>query len=278
MLHLTFGAGTLTLLSIMQDIAAHVRTHEPLTAGYRCLVLDAPAIAQVARPGQFVHLRVTGLETSALRRPFSIYRAEGDQLTVLYKTVGRGTEQLARLRPGDTLAAMGPLGNGFPLDNHDRLPILVAGGYGVAPLAFLARHLSIKGIVMIGGRSAEDILCVEDFLNLGWKVQVATMDGSRGENGLVTALIDDWLTANPKPSAEFYACGPYGMLRAVADRAAHARARAWVSLDKHMVCGVGACLACVQRLRRPDGTTWIARVCRDGPVFDSQEVVWEEPK
>ena len=263
----------------MHDIAAHVLTQETLTTDYRCLVLDAPAIAQAARPGQFAHLRVTGLEMSALRRPFSIYRAEGHRLSVLYKTVGRGTEQLSRLRPGDTLAAMGPLGNGFPLTlpagTH---PILVAGGFGVAPLAFLARNLPRKGVVMIGGRTAEDILCADDFTALGWEVQVATMDGSRGENGLVTQLLDDWQTAHPGQPVEFYACGPYGMLRAVAERAARANARAWVSLDKHMVCGVGACLACVQRLRRPDGTTWIARVCRDGPVFEGREVVWEEPK
>ncbi len=262
----------------MHDIAAKVLTHEPLTADYRCLVLEAPAIAKTARPGQFVHLRVTGLEGSALRRPFSIYRTDGDQLSVLYKTVGRGTEQLNRLRTGDTLAAMGPLGNGFPPGTEGQLPILVAGGYGVAPLAFLARQLPTRGVVMIGGRTAEDILCTEDFTALGWEVQVATMDGSRGENGLVTLLLDAWRTAHPMQPVEFYACGPYGMLRAVADRASQAGARAWVSLDKHMVCGVGACLACVQRLRRPDGSTWIARVCRDGPVFEGSTVVWEEPK
>ena len=262
----------------MHDIAARVLTQETLTADYRCLVLDAPAIAQAAQPGQFIHLRVTGLEHSALRRPFSIYRVEGDRLSVLYKTVGRGTDQLSRLRTGDTLAAMGPLGNGFPLKPDGTHPILVAGGFGVAPLAFLARHLPTKGVVLIGGRTADDILCADDFTALGWEVRIATMDGSRGENGLVTLLIDNWLAENPGKNPEFYACGPYGMLRAVADRAAQARARAWVSLDKHMVCGVGACLACVQRLRRPDGSTWIARVCRDGPVFEGGEVVWEEPK
>ena len=262
----------------MHDIAATVLTQETLTADYRCLVLDAPAIAQAARPGQFVHLRVTGLETSALRRPFSIYRAEGNRLSVLYKTVGRGTDQLSRLRAGDTLAAMGPLGNGFPSGAEGQLPILVAGGFGVAPLAFLAQQLPAKGIVMIGGRTASDILCAEDFTALGWEVQVATMDGSRGENGLVTQLIDTWLSTHDSQPVAFYACGPYGMLRAVAERGARAGARAWVSLDKHMVCGVGACLACVQRLRRPDGSTWIARVCRDGPVFEGGEVVWEEPK
>jgi dihydroorotate dehydrogenase electron transfer subunit len=262
----------------MHDTVATVLSHTPLAADYRCLVLEAPAIAQAAKPGQFVHLRVTGLESSALRRPFSIYRAEGSRLWILYKTVGRGTEQLAHLRPDDTLSAMGPLGNGFPLGTEGQVPILVAGGYGVAPLAFLASRLPVRGVAMIGGRTAGDILCADDFTALGWDVQVATLDGTRGESGLVTVLLDAWLAANAMQPAEFYACGPYGMLRAVADRAARAGARSWVSLDKHMVCGVGACLACVQRLRRPDGSTWIARVCRDGPVFEGREVVWEESK
>jgi dihydroorotate dehydrogenase electron transfer subunit len=262
----------------VNDIIAHVLDQEILNADYRCLVLDAPAIAAAARPGQFVHLRVTGLELSALRRPFSIYRAAGSRLSILYKTVGRGTEQLARLRAGDTLSAMGPLGNGFPLGTEGQLPILVAGGFGVAPLAFLARSLPVRGILMVGGRTADDILCTRDFTDLGWEVQAATMDGSRGASGLVTVLLDAWLAAHAMQPVEFYACGPYGLLRAVAGRAARAGSRAWVSLDKHMVCGVGACLACVQRLRRPDGTTWIARVCRDGPVFEGGEIVWEEPK
>ena len=109
-------------------------------------------------------------------------------------------------------------------------------------------------------------------------VRTATLDGSRGENGLVTLPLDNWLAAHPASPAVFFACGPYGMLRAVAERAASVLAPGWVSLDKHMVCGVGACLACVQRMRRPDGATWIARVCRDGPVFPAAEVVWEEPK
>jgi len=262
----------------MHDIVAKVRSQETLSADYRCLVIEAPAIARAAQPGQFVHLRVSGLETSALRRPFSIYRAEGDLLFLLYKTVGRGTEQLNRLRAGDTFALMGPLGNGFPLDTGGRTPILVAGGYGVAPLAFLASRLPARGVVLIGGRTAADILCEDDFTALGWEVRTATLDGSRGENGLVTLPLDNWLAAHPASPAVFFACGPYGMLRAVAERAASVLAPGWVSLDKHMVCGVGACLACVQRMRRPDGATWIARVCRDGPVFPAAEVVWEEPK
>lgn len=262
----------------IHDISVQVLSQKPLTGSYQCLELEAPAIARLANPGQFIHLRVSGLEFSALRRPFSIYDVAGERLSILYKTVGRGTEQLSRLRPGDTLTALGPLGNGFPVQSEGQTPILVAGGYGVAPLAFLANRLPTKGVLMVGGRTADDILGVEAFTALGWEVQVATLDGSRGTDGLVTALLDDWLSKHAMQPTEFYACGPYGMLRAVAERVIPTDSRAWLSLDKHMVCGVGACLACVQRLRRPDGTTWIARVCRDGPIFEAREIVWEEPK
>lgn len=259
----------------MHDLMARVENHVAVNGDYRRLVLHAPSVARVAVPGQFVHLRVPGLEPAALRRPFSIAGADRDGLSILYKTVGRGTDQLARLCAGETLSILGPLGNGFPTACTGT-PLLVAGGYGVAPLAFLARLLPAKGVLMVGGRTAADVLCTDEFISLGWQVQETTMDGSRGMQGLVTTRLDAWLAAHPETPAEFYVCGPDGLLRAVAERALQTNRRAWLSLDKHMVCGVGACLACVQRLRRPDGTTWFGRVCRDGPVFEARALAWEE--
>ena len=259
----------------MKDVTSRVVRQTPLTAEYRELVLDAPGLAEEARPGQFVHLRVPGLEPVALRRPFSIFGAEGSTLRILYKTVGRGTEHMNRLAPGDPVQMIGPLGNGFPLKPRG-VPLLVAGGYGVAPLCFLASRLPCKGVALIGGRSANDILAVDVLERLGWRVAVATQDGSLGETGLVTAPLDRELArlAAAGETAELFACGPDGMLRAAGERAISAGCRAWLSLDKHMVCGVGACLACVQTLRREDGTEWIGRVCHDGPIFESREIVW----
>jgi dihydroorotate dehydrogenase electron transfer subunit len=261
----------------MKDVTSRVVRQTPLTAGYRALELEAAGLAQAARPGQFVHLRVPGLETVALRRPFSIFGAEGPVLKILYKTVGRGTEQMNRLAPGDAVQVIGPLGNGFPLEPRGT-PVLVAGGYGVAPLCFLAGRLAGKGVALIGGRTAEDVLAVEAFERLGWRVAVATEDGSLGETGLVTVPLDRELArlAAAGETAELYACGPDGLLRAVGERAVRAGCRAWLSLDKRMVCGVGACLACVQTLRREDGTEWIGRVCHDGPIFEAREIVWEK--
>lgn len=259
----------------MFDLKCRVSAHAPLKAGYWALELDAGALARKAAPGQFVHVRVPGLEQASLRRPFSIFGADGGTLSILYKTVGRGTGEMNRLRPGDEVQVIGPLGNGFPLEPKG-VPLLVAGGYGVAPLCFLAGRLPRKGVALVGGRSADDVLSCEAFERLGWKVCVATQDGSLGERGLVTAPLDRELARLKAEgqAAELYACGPDGMLRAVGERALASGCRAWLSLDKHMVCGVGACLACVQNLRREDGSTWIGRVCHDGPIFEAREIVW----
>ena len=259
----------------MKDLPSKLLHHAPLKAGYWTLTLDAPEIADSAVPGQFVHIRIPTLEPSALRRPFSIFGARDGQLHILYKTVGRGTEKMNALNAGDTVTVLGPLGNGFPLTPAG-VPLLLAGGYGVAPLCFLAERLPCKGIVFIGGRTADDILATEQFERLGWTVHIATQDGSQGETGLVTLPLDRELarlSAEGK-TAELYACGPDGMLKAVGQRAMDNHAQGWLSLDKHMVCGVGACLACVQNIRTPDGSTRLARVCRDGPIFEAHEIVW----
>ena len=259
----------------MIDAQCEIIRQSPLTSGYWVLELQAGAITRTARPGQFVHVRVPGLERASLRRPFSILGAGDGALKIMYKTVGRGTEEMSRMEPGEDLQVIGPLGNGFPLEPKG-VPVLVAGGYGVAPLCFLASRLVCKGVVVVGGRTAGDVLMCDEFERMGWTVQVATQDGSRGEAGLVTAPLDRELVRLKAAgqTAELYACGPDGMLKAVCERALTAGCRGWLSLDKHMVCGVGACLACVQNLRRADGTTWIGRVCHDGPIFEASEIVW----
>ncbi len=253
---------------------------ERIGADYRRLVLNVPGVAAKAQPGQFVHLRVPGMEDRLLRRPFSIYRVKGPDLLLLYKTVGAGTRIMSELRPGSAVSVMGPLGRGFPLDRVGSLPVLVGGGYGAAPLSFLAERLPSKGVVFLGGRTGADVLCLEDFARLGWDVKIATEDGSLGDTGRVTTVLDRWLEERDAalPAPEFYACGPDGLLRALAQRAAARGLTAWLSMDRHMGCGAGVCLACVTRVRRPavDGgeETW-ARVCKEGPVFESREIVWE---
>lgn len=263
---------------MIQEIA-QICAHETYRGEYRRLALEAPGIAPLVRPGQFVHIRLPEPSDAILRRPFSVFRAEEGRLEILYKAVGRGTSAMRRLEPGDPLNLLGPLGHGFPAADPEATPVLVAGGYGMAALYLQARALPRKGVAFFGGRSADDILCVEDFEALGWRVIVATEDGSRGTRGRVTVALDAWMRGEGAAAApEFFACGPNAMLRAVGDRAIAAGRRAWISMDRHMGCGVGACLTCVQRIAAPDtpeGWIWL-RVCREGPVFEARTIVWDE--
>ena len=254
-----------------------VIAHDPAGPDYRVLTLKLPVVTQTAKPGQFVHLRIAQLHDAVLRRPFSIYKVEGKHLSILYKTVGRGTASMQNLRCDDPVSVVGPLGNGFPLQLAPSVtPLLVAGGYGVAPLYFLARRLSRTGVLFVGGAKAVDVLLTDDFKAIGWDVQVATDDGSLGVKGLVTAPLDSWLQSHAGSSApELFACGPNGMLKAVGDRAIKGNWKAWLSLDRHMGCGVGACLACVQKVRL-SGQETLARVCTDVPVFEARDVIWED--
>ncbi len=256
---------------------ARVIVHTEFGGGYRRIVFDAPGIAAIAAPGQFVHIRIPQLSQEALRRPFSIYRSKGRELQVMYKPVGRGTHVMEHAVVGDVYSLLGPLGRGFPVDRAGIFPVCVAGGYGVAPLSFLAEKLECPGVVFIGGRKAQDILCTEDFAGLGWDVRVATEDGSVGEKGLVTEAFDRWVAARA-PGAmapEIYACGPERLMHVLTERAARHGWQAWLSLDRPMGCGIGACLACVQRVRDANGKQHWARCCTEGPVFDSKELVWE---
>lgn len=258
----------------MVEEIVQIISNTPDTAQYHRLTVRAPAIAARVQPGQFVHLRIPGLREALLRRPFSVFQARAGTISILYKTVGKGTEALALMRAGETLSAVGPLGRGFTVPAHgDQKPVLVAGGYGMAALYLLAERSPVRGVVCVGGRSRVDILCEEEFRALGWEVRVATEDGSRGEHGLVTQLVVGLLRQGGN-GHKLFACGPTGMLQAVSEIAAAFGVPAEVSLDRHMCCGVGACLTCVLPVRR--GADWeYRRACADGPVFDAGQVCWE---
>jgi len=258
----------------MTEEKCRIARHEDMGAGYRLLVLEAPEAASAAAPGQFVHIRIPGLEETALRRPFSIFDARDGMLEILYKQVGRGTAALAEERAGGTLSLLGPLGHGFP-EKCSGAPLLVGGGFGVAPLYFLARRLKEKGlspVLFAGGRTAADLLALDRFAALGVETRTATNDGSAGVKGLVTDPLDDTLAALRASGGKFelFACGPDPMLRAVAMRATGTGAPGWISMDRHMVCGVGACYACIQKTVRGN-----SRCCIEGPVFAAADLVWE---
>jgi dihydroorotate dehydrogenase electron transfer subunit len=258
----------------MIEQTVQILANQRVADQYFNLVLQAPEIATLVQPGQFAHVRVLPLKEALLRRPFSIFQVEGDTFSILYKQVGKGTEALAQMKPGESVSVIAPLGNGFAVPPHGGgKPLLVAGGYGMAAMYLLAKRSAQKGIVFVGGRRAVDILCVDDFRALGWEVRITTEDGSLGEKGLVTQPLQAELQ-RAAAGRRLYACGPTPMLRAVSRLAEQFRVPAELSMDEHMCCGVGVCLTCVIRVRSGDGWEY-QRSCTEGPVFDARQIVWE---
>ncbi len=253
---------------------AIVLDHYIFQENYRLLKLAAPLIGPKVQPGQFVHLRIPHVEEAVLRRPFSVFKADAKGLSILYKPVGKGTVALCSVKPNEEVDLLGPLGTGFPsLGTGNVLPVLVAGGYGSAALYLQAARLPVKGIAFFGGYSAKDILCVDEFEALGWDVRVTTDDGSLGIQGFVTAALDRWLKEQCASGQclEFYSCGPNAMLKAIGDRALKNGFTAWLSMDRNMACGVGACLTCVIKRKITTGWEWV-RCCKEGPVFNAKEI------
>ncbi|HOU36703.1 MAG TPA: dihydroorotate dehydrogenase electron transfer subunit [Candidatus Omnitrophota bacterium] len=239
------------------------------------IVLEAPELSRTARPGNFVMVKVPDAAGALLRRPLSIHKAEAGRgrIELLYEIVGPGTCALSRKKAGESINVIGPLGNGFDFHSQQRdaLNILVAGGIGVAPLVFLAQRLKKgKMLALIGARTAAHILCAADFRKLGCAVRIATDDGSAGLRGRVTDLLVDVLMRREKDFCPvLYGCGPKPMLEAIARVCRENRMQAQVSLEAHMACGIGACLGCVVQTTRG-----YERVCKEGPVFRIDDLVW----
>ncbi len=253
---------------------AQILSNEPDTDLCFRIMLRAPAIASLTLPGQFVHARIASARETLLRRPFSVFKVVDDRLVILCKAVGTGTAALSRMRPGEELSLLGPLGHGFTVPESGAVrPLLVAGGYGMAALYMLAERSPRKGIVFVGGRRRIDIVCETDFRAIGWDVRPATEDGSYGERGLVTLPLRAELERRAA-RRKLFACGPTPMLMAVAELAKEFDIPAEVSLDERMCCGVGACLTCVVPVKSPNGWEY-ERACTEGPVFEANRVAWE---
>jgi dihydroorotate dehydrogenase electron transfer subunit len=232
-------------------------------------------------PGQFVMLSpgpvgAVPRTDPLLPRPMAVYRerasAKGSaEVEILYKTHGRGTALLAEALPGQRLALVGPLGHGFTAPEPGERALLVAGGTGIASVFELAARLPAgsRPAVLLGARGAEDLMGLADFEALGVEVRIATEDGSRGERGLVTALLEAALDEGG--AARVYSCGPTPMMRRCAEIAAERGAACVVSLENNMACGFGVCLGCAAPLAEGG----FALVCRDGPMFDGQAVAWD---
>ena len=266
-----------------------ILSNAEVSPGYWRMRMTAPQEFSEATPGQFVMVRVSGAIDPLLRRPFGIFDvgvhtpAQSGAVSqpcfeMLYRVVGKGTALLSTLHETDLLDVLGPLGSGFNLGSPDEEKLIVGGGVGLAPLYLLARELVKRSTVRLfaGGRTRDDILCITEFERLGVECYAATEDGSLGECGLVTEALLRRLDAI-KGRAAIYACGPHGMLPAVAGIAADRSIHCQVSLEGYMACGVGACLGCVAPGQGHSSESPDFRcVCTEGPVFESNELKWRD--
>ena len=237
-------------------------------------------LSSLAKPGQFLMIHL-GKRTQdpLLRRPFSIHAIlDHHRVQVLYRVVGTGTSLLSTLKKGDSISAIGPLGNSFPLPLTGEEAVLVAGGMGIAPLYFLAQVLQKNQgpttSVLLGFSTSEEVVCLDELEALGVHLSLATEDGSRGGKGLVTDLLDRHLSQGLTAKPIIYTCGPPPMLKKVAQQAAASHLRCSVSLEGYMACGLGICLGCAVRASHNLAKVY-HYVCQDGPVFPADTIDWE---
>lgn len=256
---------------------ATIRSHRPAGRGYYRLVLKIPAAAFNALPGQFVMLRVSENMDPLLARPFGISSLPSkSSIEILYRVVGKGTSLLTRGSVGQTLSLLGPLGKGFPLPDKTVTPVLVAGGSGFPPLHFLSLRAGGRAHFFVGARNKDCLPPVSILKSLRdhtAKVHVATEDGSAGQQGMSTDILNSFLTRmEEKTRLVIYACGPHAMLAAVSRMAAEHSITCYVSTEERMACGLGACMGCSVPMKAGG----YKRACKEGPVFDSREIEWGE--
>ena len=241
-----------------------------LGEGLYQLVLDAPQIAAAAQCGQFVHIACG--EGNLLRRPISICEAGEGRLRIVFQVKGSGTEWLADRKEGDTLDVLGPLGHGFDTAALGARPVFLGGGIGVPPMLQAAKCAKAAGAApraVLGFRNKGAVILEEDFRAV-CETFVTTDDGSYARHGFVTDVLQE-LVADATGVA---ACGPKPMLKAIAAIAKQAGLPCQVSMEERMGCGIGACLVCACALKAENGETRYGHVCKDGPVFNAEEVEW----
>ncbi|MFH1553227.1 MAG: dihydroorotate dehydrogenase electron transfer subunit [Candidatus Omnitrophota bacterium] len=268
-------------------IQAKIISNRKIAADHYVIRVEAAHLGRNSSPGQFVTVKAEeGTTDPLLRIPLGVHAVRKEGIDLLYKVVGPATELLRSKEKGEKIGILGPLGKGFDLASllreKDSEAVIVAGGHGVAPLCALAETIikkKKKVDFFIGACAKKHVVCTEKLKKLGARVYVATEDGTRGYKGYVTGLLQKHLKrkglrlrsgqAKNKTRQWVYACGPKPMLAELAKVVKKYNVQAQVSLDAYMACGIGSCLGCAVRTK--DG---YKLVCKDGPVFDAQEIKW----
>ncbi len=232
-----------------------------LTPDVMLMTLSGDA-SSITAPGQFINIK---LNNKYLRRPISVCDSTQNEITIIYKVVGKGTEQMSKMAEGAELDVLTGLGNGYDITRSGDKPLLIGGGVGVPPLYMLAKQLVNKGAsvsVILGFNKKDEIFYEQEFKNLGCNVTVCTVDGSYGVKGFVTTAMEK------SDYSYFYTCGPEPMLKAIYKAAVTSGE---LSFEERMGCGFGACMGCSCKT-----ITGYKRICKDGPVMQKEEILWED--
>jgi dihydroorotate dehydrogenase electron transfer subunit len=235
-------------------------SNKEICARYFELKVKVDETSKHCSPGQFFMI---GVPNVFLRRPISVHDVSKNTLSFLYKVVGKGTEILSKMWSGE-LQLLGPLGKGYDLETYkESNHVIVAGGTGIASVHFLAAKLKKKGTLYYGARSKKDLLCLDKFKKIGWKVVVSTEDGSKGHKGYITDVLAEKLKENDV----VFVCGPTPMLKKVLQIAKSKNVEGFASLEEKMACGIGNCQGCAVKINGQ-----IKMTCKDGPVFKIGQV------
>lgn len=250
---------------------AEIQENRPVNAAHNLLTLKVPVSMPEPRPGQFFMIGVNKGTDPLLKRAFSLFRKTGKGVQILYRIRGKGTEILQDMKEGSVLEVLGPLGTCYPLLAEDSLPLVIAGGIGIASVFSFIEQFAGRAMVFYGARTKDDLLMHDELRGFARELVISTDDGSAGIKGTTADTLSSFLSnlQSPAPHYRMYACGPHLLLKRVSEIAREYKIPSYISMEEHMACGIGACLGCVVKTR--DGFT---RVCKEGPVFEAREIIW----
>jgi dihydroorotate dehydrogenase electron transfer subunit len=276
------------------SIEGEIIANGAVAADHYLMSVELPRSFPVPSPGQFVMVRAAGRQEPLLSRPLGVYGFHRNPnyavLDLLYRVCGKGTGVLSRLTHRDRLQILGPLGRGFDVAPEKKHIILIAGGVGIVPITYLAYHYGMLGrlhhekatasgrniVGYLGAKCCDNLIGQERLAMYCSEVKISTDDGSLGCCGLVTDMLSADLDSFSARDTAIYACGPAAMMRTVAEILESRAIPCQVSVEERMACGIGACLGCAVRVNVPGGGYAYRRVCKEGPVFDIREIVWED--
>ncbi|MBI4691317.1 MAG: dihydroorotate dehydrogenase electron transfer subunit [Nitrospirae bacterium] len=250
---------------------AEIIENSPANRNHNLLILTPHEFSEHPIPGQFYMIGTDCSYDPLLKRPFSVFRRFAGEVYFLYRIKGKGTERMRQMKKGQIVNMLGPLGNGYPLPGKNLTPLLIAGGIGIASLFPLVEKLGNNAILFYGGRTANELLMLDELRRMAGEVIISTDDGSIGEKGTVVDTFKKLLASHLSAIGYqlIYACGPTPMLEAVSKIAVEKGIKGYISMEENMACGVGACLGCAVKTKKG-----YKRVCKEGPVFPIEEIVW----